>query len=301
MDKPLLTLLILTKDEEANLEKCLKSVGDLPSQIIIVDSGSTDKTIAIAEKYGAEIYTHPFTTQAEQFNWAIDTLAIKGMWILRLDADEEILPELLEEIKEKLPKLPQETTGIIMSRRVYFMGRWIRHGGYYPTWLLRIFRVGAGRSEDREMDEHLILTKGNAVKFTKDFIDNNKKGLEFWIGKHNTYATREARAAMKRYAVAVETSLHGGQAERRRWLKEKVYAKFPLFVRPFLYYLYRYIFRLGFLDGVPGLIFHFLQGFWYRFLVDAKIYEIRNNKKHESLALQRLAGGPGNTNDSKRL
>lgn len=278
MSKLSLTLIILTYNEELNLEKCLKSVKNIPSQIIIVDCGSTDQTIAIAKKYNAEIYTHPFTTQAEQFNWAIDTLKIEGEWILRLDADEEISPELLNEITEKIPNIPNGVNGIIMNRRVYFMNRWIRHGGYYPTWLLRIFRKNMGRSEDREMDEHLILTKGESVYFNNDFIDNNRNGLEFWIAKHNKYATREAYAEMKKYEITVSGSLRGGQVERRRWLKEKIYARFPLFIRPFLYYLYRYIFRLGFLDGIPGLIFHFLQGFWYRFLVDAKIYEIRRKK-----------------------
>jgi glycosyltransferase involved in cell wall biosynthesis len=298
MDKLSLTLVILTKDEELNLEKCLKSVGSLPTQIVIVDSGSTDKTLEIAKKYKAEIYTHPFTTQADQFNWAVDTLKITGEWILRLDADEELLPELLHEIKEKLPLLSEEVKGVILSRRVYFMNRWIRHGGYYPTWLLRVFRTGAGRSEDREMDEHLILTSGVATKFTNDFIDNNQKGLKFWIAKHNNYSTREAYAEMKKYEIAVSTSLHAGQAERRRWLKEKIYARFPLFIRPFLYYFYRYILRLGFLDGMPGLIFHFLQGFWYRFLVDAKIYEIRKKK---SLTLQRLAKDLRDKNNLKKI
>jgi glycosyltransferase involved in cell wall biosynthesis len=273
-----ISLIILTYNEELNLEKCLKSVDGLVSEIIIIDSGSTDKTKEIAEKYSAKFVVHEFKNQADQFNWTLDNVEISGDWVMRLDADEELLPELKKEIEEKLPKLSNEINGVVLRRRVYFMGRWIRHGGYYPTCLMRIFRKGTGMSENREMDEHLVLKSGEEVVFENDFIDDNKKDLTFWIAKHNGYASREARATLQKHKDSLEGSFSGSQAEKKRWLKEKIYNNFPLFVRPFFYYIYRYIFRLGFLDGKEGFIFHFLQAFWYRFLVDAKILELKRKK-----------------------
>ena len=277
--KPTISLIILTHEEELNLAKCLKSVEGLVSEIIIVDSGSTDRTKEIAERYGAKFVVHEFKNQADQFNWALENVEIKGDWVMRLDADEEILPELKEEIKKKLESLGDEICGVVLKRRVYFMGKWIKHGCYYPTCLMRIFRKGTGMSENREMDEHLILKTGKEVIFENDFIDDNRKDLTFWIAKHNGYASREARATLGKQVDSLEGSFSGSQAEKKRWLKEKVYNNFPLFVRPFFYYIYRYIFRFGFLDGKEGFIFHFLQAFWYRFLVDAKIYEEKKRKK----------------------
>lgn len=273
-----ISLVILTYNEELNLEKCLKSVEGLVSEIIIIDSGSTDKTKEIAEKYGAKFVVHEFKNQADQFNWALDNVEINGDWVMRLDADEELLSELKDEIEEKLPKLDSKVNGVVLRRRVYFMGKWISHGGYYPTCLMRIFRKGTGMSENREMDEHLVLKSGEEVVFENDFIDDNKKDLTFWIAKHNGYASREARATLQKHKDSLEGSFSGSQAEKKRWLKEKIYNNFPLFVRPFFYYIYRYIFRLGFLDGKEGFIFHFLQAFWYRFLVDAKIFELKRKK-----------------------
>lgn len=258
--RPSIAAIILTFNEEINLEKCLKSIEGLTNEVFIVDSYSTDKTLEIAKKYGTKIVQHPFKNQAEQFNWALDSLDIKSEWILKLDADEEILPELKEEILQTLPRITQEITGFFMKRRVYFMGRWIKHGTYYPIWFLRLFRKGKARSEQRTMDEHIVLLEGKTGRLKNDFVDDNKKDLTWWTDKHNNYALREA--------VAV---LAGDLGINRK----KFYYKLPLFFRAAAYFCYRYFFRYGFLDGKEGLIFHFLQAFWYRFLIDAKIYERR--------------------------
>ncbi len=153
------------------------------------------------------------------------------------------------------------------------MDQWIKHGGYYPAWFLRLWRFGAGRFEERQMDEHLILSYGKALKLKNDFIETDKKDLSCWIIKHNNYATREAKAILDKANYQIQTSLTGFQAERKRWFKEKFYNRLPLFIRACFYFSYRYFLRGGFLDGKQGLIFHFLQGFWYRFLVDSKLYE----------------------------
>src|SRR5215510_13829763 len=124
-----LDLIVLTYNEEANLDQCLRSVAGLPRNVFVVDSGSTDRTVAIAESHGARVAVHAFTTQAKQFNWALDALPLESAWILRLDAAEYLLPELREEILRELPRLPPEVTGIFLRRRMVFLGRWIRHGG----------------------------------------------------------------------------------------------------------------------------------------------------------------------------
>ncbi len=269
MIKTPLSVIILTYNEELNIEACLKNIFGWAGEIFIVDNGSTDKTAEIAKNYEARIIEHEdYKNQAQQFNWALDNLKIKNEWILRLDADEYLTEELKNEIAETLKSVPKGINGYYMKRRGYFMGKWIRHGGYYPTWILRLFRYGKGRSEDREMDEHIILSEGKAERLKNDFIDDNKKNLESWIFKHNNFSTREARERLRGESAGI-----GGQAGRKRWLKQNLYFRLPLFFRSFLYFIYRYFFRLGFLDGKEGLIFHFLQGFWHQFLIDAKIYE----------------------------
>lgn len=292
-----LTVIVLTKNEEAHLPRCLENVLPHAERIIVVDSGSTDKTQEIARKYGAEVYEHiPFMNQAAQFNWALDTITITSPWILRLDADEYLLPELWEEISDVIgdeanPSTMIRTSGFEMKRRVIFIGRWIRHGGYYPTWFVRLFRNGKGRYESREMDEHLLV-EGRVERLANDFVDHNLKGLREFIERHNDYSTREARARMsellrntKRYENTKKTEAitMGTQADAKRKLKTGLYYRLPLFFRAFLYWKYRYFLRLGFLDGIPGLIFHFLQGFWHRFLIDAKLWEAsRDRRRHGS-------------------
>lgn len=259
--------MILTLNEERNLPRALQSVAGWAAEIFVVDSGSTDRTLEIARSFNAHVVQHPFENQAAQFNWALDHLSLVTDWILRLDADEYLTEELKAEIDETLGQVTSEITGFEIKRRVYFLGRWIKHGGYYPTWLMRLFRRGQGRYEDRLVDEHLVLSSGRAGRLDQDLIDDNQKGLSDWIQKHNVYASREAEASRRASAPLA------GQAGQKRWLKTRLYDRSPLFVRALAYYLYRYIVRLGFLDGKEGLVFHFLQAGWYRFLVDAKILE----------------------------
>jgi hypothetical protein len=187
----------------------------------------------------------------------------------------------VEELKQILPDTDEKITGYQVKRRVFFMGRWIRHGGYYPTWLLRIWRTDFGVCEQRWMDEHIVLKQGKIAKFQHDIIDENKKGLSFWIDKHNRYADREVKDMVSLVAEKEDDLLKSSQYSQaigRRWIKKNLYTRSPLFLRAFLYFLMRYIIGLGFLDGLEGLIFHFLQGFWYRFLVDAKIYELQKKE-----------------------
>ena len=272
------TVIILTYNEEKNIEKCLKSVFGWVSDIVIIDSHSNDRTVDIAKKYTDRVYLHQFENYAKQYNWALQQVPLKTEWIFRLDADEVATSELSDELHHVLPDLSSSVTGCYVKRRVYFMGKWIKHGGYYPTWLLRLWRNGKGMCEERWMDEHIKLTSGTAIRCKNDIIDDNARNLHWWIGKHNGYATREMVDVLRiMYTITsaneIVPKLLGTQEQRKRWLKIH-YAHLPLFVRPLLYFFYRYFLLAGFIDGKEGLVWHFLQGFWYRFLVDAKIYEL---------------------------
>lgn len=287
-------VIILTKDEEKHLRRTLSSIQSFASEIYIIDSQSTDKTVEIAEEFGANVFQNKWINYATQFQWALDNCPIKSDWIMRMDADEYVTPELAEEIAIRLDTLNMDVTGVVLKRQVHFMGKWIRRGGYYPIKLLRIWRKGFGEIERKWMDEHIILSSGSTVEFDHDIVDANLNTLSWWTEKHNVYATREAIDLLNRkHNIFEETAIETGaaakeQAGRKRWLKENLYAKAPLFMRAFLYFNFRYWIQLGFLDGRRGLVWHFLQGFWYRFLVDAKIFQIESRAKERGCSIREI-------------
>lgn len=279
-----LTVVILTKNEEKNLRKCVESFCGIAKRFVIVDSGSTDGTEMLCRQLNGELqtinsrldfYVHPWTSYADQLNWGLENTGITTEWSMRMDADEELLKELACEIDEKLDGLQAPINGVVLRRRTIFMGKWIRHGGRYPEFLLRIFRTGKARCEMKIMDEHMILSEGTMVTFDHDLMDNNQKDLTWWTAKHNWYSNREVLD----HQLSLEgddLQEEGGssrQARIKRVVKNGGYYKLPKFFRAHLYFLYRYWIRLGFLDGTEGRIYHFLQAYWYRFLVDAKMYQ----------------------------
>jgi len=283
-----ISVIILTYNEEKNIEECLKSVYGWVEEIFIVDSYSTDKTLEIARKYTDKIYQHPFENQAKQFNWALENLPIKTEWIMRLDADERWTDDAFKELSGIISS--PDVNGIYIKFRIFFMHKWLKYGGLYPNYFLRVFRKGKGRIENRFMDEHIIVD-GKTVYLDNDVLEYNLKDrnglIEEFIKKHIGYSIREAIDLLSlKYKSNNDSedisNFWGNKTERKRWIKEHIYARLPLFFRPFFYFIYRYFFKLGFLDGREGLIFHFLQGFWYRFLVDAKIYEIEKRAKREN-------------------
>ena len=283
-----LTVIILTKNEEINLRKCIESFGGIARRFVIIDSGSTDGTRNLCGQLDQELravhsrldfFEHTWSSYADQFNWGLENTDITTAWTMRMDADEELMEALAEEIEERLDTLNKPVNGVILRRRLIFMGRWIRHGGRYPEFLLRIFRTGTAHCEAKLMDEHMILSDGETVTFKHDLIDNNQKNLDWWTSKHNWYSNREVldhQLSMEGDTLQTE----GGsstQARIKRRIKNNGYYKLPLFLRAHLYFWYRYWIRLGFLDGTEGKIFHFLQAYWYRFLVDAKMYQCEKN------------------------
>ena len=289
-----LTVVILTYNEELHIRRAIESALLVTNKIIIVDSFSTDKTVDIASNLGANVVQHPFVNQAQQFQWAMDTGKITTGWTMRMDADEYLTDALVQEIASRLPSLEQEISGVVLKRQVHFMGRWIKYGGYYPVQLLRIWRTGHAIIEQRWMDEHTLLTKGTSVTFKHDFIDDNLNSLSWWTSKHNDYATREAIDILIRKYHFEDSSQHhltlgnAKQAVAKRWYKNNLYLRMPLFLRAFLYFQFRYWIRLGVLDGRKGLVWHFLQAFWYRFLVDAKILQIEWWSKTENKTVKKI-------------
>ena len=270
-----LTAVVLTFNEESNLPDCLSSLRPLACPVFVVDSGSTDDTRQIAEQAGATVVEHPFDNYGAQRNWAQAELPIDTEWLLHLDADERLTPELSASIEQALASPHDDTGGFMLRRRTVFMGRWIRYGGHYPSFHARLYRRDKGRCEDRLYDQHFIVD-GRVEKLAGDIIDVTSD-LSSWSVRHAKWAKMEARELVegKGQPGRLVGKLAGSPIERRRWLRERLYGRFPLFVRPFLYFIYRYVFRLGFLDGKAGLVFHFLQGCWYRFQVDAYLLEAR--------------------------
>lgn len=275
-----LAVIILTYNEERHIERAIRSVQTFCRELVVVDSFSTDGTVEIAKSLGAVVLQNPFVNYAQQFQWALDSAPITCDWVMRLDADEVIEPDLAMRIANELPSLSREVVGVNLKRKHIFMDRFIRHGGRYPLVLLRIWRRGNGRIEQRWMDEHMIVSGGRTVTFEGGFSDVNLYDLTFFTDKHNKYATREAVDILnQRYGLfATDDSLNAksasSQASFKRFMKERLYNRLPFWVGPLGYFLYRYFVQLGFLDGREGLIYHFLQGFWYRFLVGAKVLEL---------------------------
>lgn len=275
-----LAVVILTHNEERHISRALTSVAQIATEVFVVDSFSSDRTVELAQAQGATVLQNKFINYAKQFQWALDNAPITASWVMRLDADEVIEADLSARIRNELPRLPEDVVGINLKRKHIFLGRWIRHGGRFPLLLLRIWRRGHGRIEDRWMDEHMILRGGRTVTFDGGFADHNLNDLTFFTDKHNRYATREAidvineRRRLFRRDVDLVTEEGSRQAAIKRWIKEKLYNRVPYQISTPAYFLFRMVFQLGFLDGKEGLVYHGLQGLWYRFLVGAKVQEL---------------------------
>lgn len=317
MNKLDITTIILTYNEEIHIQRCLENVCQFSKRVIVVDSPSTDRTQEIIKSLSPipfplgegdhsgmtedgcriDLVVHKYPgNQAEQFNWALDNIKIDTEWILRIDADEYLTPELINEMHEKLPTLPAEVSAVVLPLGRAFMGRVLKHGIVNGIKMIRLFRYGKVRYELRLMDEHLKVLEGETVTFDNKFIDDNRMSIKAFVDKHNNYSSREAALLLEAEYSLNDNSLTPAPLQRRgetirgrdgsegdllaeevaakRAQKEK-YAKMPLFWRSLAYFVYRYIVKLGFLDGKEGFLWDFFQGFWYRMLVDAKVYECK--------------------------
>jgi glycosyltransferase involved in cell wall biosynthesis len=284
---PTLAVVVLTFNEEQNLPTCLGSVAGWAAELFIVDSGSTDGTVAIARQFGAEVATHQFESHAKQWKWALTDLPIRAPWILALDADQSLTPELKAEISRKLIEWADrdEPAGAYVNRRQIFRGRWIRHGGYYPKYLLKLFRRDRVSVDESDLVDHHFAVSESTVNLDGDLIEDNRNeaDISVWIRKHNGYAVLQARE--ERVRLAGRNAPRGavfGSPDARTQLRKQIWNRMPLYLRPFGYFFYRYFVRLGFLDGKEGFIFHFMQAFWYRLLVDINRDELRSSDRASS-------------------
>ena len=284
-----ITAIILTFNEEIHIRRCLDRICPLVKEVFIIDSYSKDRTLDIVKEFQKSqdaacdtkitVLQNKWVNYATQFNWALDNAHIKTAWTLRLDADEYLCEDLVEELNSKLDKEPEDITGISFLLRRVWMGRIIRRG-LPPIRQMRLFRTGKARSEVRQMDEHIELLEGHGVDYNGEWADDNLNDISWWTQKHVGYAIREATDLLD-----IEYNLTGASDEdrnrnitsdaRAKRMRKHSYAKKPLFFRAFAYFCYRYFFRLGFLEGQEGFMWHFFQGLWYRMLVDAKVYEVK--------------------------
>jgi glycosyltransferase involved in cell wall biosynthesis len=270
------SVVILAYNSVETLGATLAQARQISDDLHVVDSFSTDDTVALSQQHGAQVVQHGFESYGAQRNWAIDHLPLRYPWQLHLDADERLTPELIASL-QALPENPDHS-GFLIARLVQFLGRQLRHGGMSPTWHLRLFRNGAGRCEERQYDQHFYLTQGSAGRLQGYMIDEIRMSLSEWTARHNRWSDAEVMEQTQAIdAVRIHPRFWGNPLERKRFLRG-LYNGAPLFVRPYALFFYRYFLRLGFLDGREGFIFWTLQTFWFRFLIDAKLFEQRKKK-----------------------
>jgi len=271
------SIIILTLNEERNIENCLRSVHGWSNDIHIIDSYSKDSTVEIAKKFTSNVHRLEEGHWAHLRNWAMRNLPLKYEWLLFLDADERLTEDLKREISGVLKNSPEEN-GFYIKRRFIFMGRWLKHGSLYPK-VLRLFRHKF-TEYIADGDVEYAGVRGKVGQLTCDMIHEDQKGIFRWIEKHNRISDRAAKQYLNKKSFLPDKRGKGGEIEggRRVWVKETIWEKIPLLLRPSLTFLYQYVFRLGFLDGLEGLVYHLLQAFWYRLLIYVKVRELLKSR-----------------------
>lgn len=263
-----------------HLPRLLSSITALNAPVFVLDSCSTDQTIAIAENHGAIVRQNAFENHPKQWDYALKNFPVATPWVICLDADQTVSPELTELLISFTPEKYADVNGIYFNRKNFFKGKWIKHGGYYPFYMLKMFRHGVGYSDLNENMDHRFIAPGKTAIWKNGIIteENLKENnIGFWIAKHNRYSDLLAEEEVERMSnmrqQTIQPRFWGTPYERTAWLK-RLWWKCPRYIRPFLYFLHRFIFKLGFLDGRTGWIFHFMQAFWFRMVVDIKIDEL---------------------------
>lgn len=289
-----ITVVILTFNESLHLQRCIDSIRSLTHDIVVVDSLSTDDTVEIAQKNGLTVLERAWeNNHSTQFNWTLEQLPKETQWIFRVDADEVLTPALIQEIKAAMLNLAPDVNGLSCRRHLVFQGHLLRFGGMSNNRVLRLFKFGFGHSEARWMDEHIAVT-GKVEPLSSAMVDDNLNSLTWWIAKHNNYASRAAvDALLREQALVYEAGVLDHSSEHTiTWsmrMKEQVYGLLPPGLRGITFFIYRYILRLGFLDGSTGYTFYFLQTWWYRNLIDAKVAEVRRYMlKHQVSEFQAI-------------
>ncbi len=267
-------VVVLTKNDALQIESCLRSAHGLDADFLVVDSGSTDKTVEIAQELGAEVVFYEYITEARTRNWVIENWGPQYEWIVFLDSDERLTPELRDEIAT-IPPPDRGPKGYMMRRLMFFLGKHLRFGGHQNVWVLHVIHPPAARVVEQTRTLEYVRVRGRVAKLTHPLLHDNRKGLSDWTVKHDFYATREAQDRLmgrRRKEPVTEGRI-------RAFLHDRVLSKTPPFLLPLMYFVYRYFIRLGFLDGKVGLMYYFLHDFWYPFLVAAKVEELRREAK----------------------
>jgi glycosyltransferase involved in cell wall biosynthesis len=280
--KPSITVIILSFNEAVHIGRCIERLLPLVERVVVIDSFSTDRTVEIARSLGAEVFQNPWKNHAAQFAWGLEKTNVTSGWTMRIDCDEYLEKGLQSEIISRLQTLPESVTACDFKLKVIFKGKFIRWGGFYATRLIRLWRTGFGQIEQRWMDERIVISSGERISLGGgNLVDENLKDIGWWTEKHNGYATRHMIDFINRehHLFPIDERVEQGGQNAGRWkrfLRNRLYGGAPLYVRAILYFIQRYFFRLGFLDGKQGFVWHFLQGFWYFVLMDAKIDEARS-------------------------
>jgi len=265
-----ITAIILTKNEEINIGDCIDSINAIVKKIVVIDSFSSDKTVEIAKEKGAEVYQHPFENYSKQYMYGVEMANADTVWTLRIDADERLTEESAKELEILCDSnMNTDVAGITLRFRKNFLGKDLHYGGVYPWKKMNCYKTNQGSIEDRAMDEHIVLSKGKSIEMKTDCLHFDFKTIEYWVNKHNWYSSRETVD----YFESQEKHQDKKNLNFVTWVKMNVYYKLPLGMRAHLYYIYIYYIRMAFLDGEEGKIYAFLRAYWYRYLVDIKIYE----------------------------
>lgn len=277
-----ITAIILTHNESRHLRRCLTAVQKVAGRICVVDSFSNDATESIAREMGADFFRNPWVNHAIQFAWALDNCHLQSTWVMRIDADEYPDDQLIQSIRHFVQS-PGVHNAAYFRRKIVFLRQPITHGFIYPALILRLWKNGEGTMEQRWMDEHIIVRNTRAVTLDGDLVDENLNDITWWTHKHTGYAIREVYEIVSAHHHTATPSALSGQARLKRWVKTRIYYRLPAGARAGAYFIYRYVLGLGFLDGKSGFYFHFLQAFWYRVFVDAKLHELSLQARQEGL------------------
>jgi glycosyltransferase involved in cell wall biosynthesis len=285
-----ISAVVVTFNEEINIEDCLKSIVGWCQAIFVVDSGSTDNTIELCHRYTDLIYTHPFIDSASQWEWALQNLPLKTEWVLPMDADCRITPLLREQLVAATINPKIGVDGYYTRHQYFFWGVAMRG---VKTYNMRLFKPAKVELDHSELVDFRFVVQGKTEVLSGATNESNKKEdvIDFWIDKQQKFSTRLAIEEILRAQAVLSWSIHpnlfGNYDQRIIWLKNRWY-QLPLFIRPLLYFSYRYFFKLGFLTGSTGLIFHFLHAFWFRLLVDLKIQNLRRQLASGEITIEQL-------------
>lgn len=274
------SVVVMTYNEELNIERCLGSVHGWTDELFIVDSLSTDRTLEIARRYTDKIYQRCYEGHPQQWSWALENLPFRYDWVFAVDADFQVTAGLWRAIGEALAGDLSRMNGYFVRHQQIFRGRFLRWGTMYPRYWLRLFRRQSVRIDPEDLVDVHFYVDGRVGRLERDVIEDNRKeaNLAFWVEKQARFAQRQAVEELRRRhrpsATATRVRFFGPPDQRTLWLKERWY-RLPLYIRPFLLLFYRYVVRLGFLDGKEGFLYHFTQAFLYRLLVDVRIQELQ--------------------------